>query len=145
MERACACMDESESDGLLTVLVDFTNYSVTSQPGLRTLHAAIQILQSHYPERLGEAFLIKPPLSFSTLSSALLPFLSVATRQKLITCKGEKDLLERTFFLDTVEKCVGGENEIPFNSSIFLNDKVDGVLFGAEFDSQLNTHSLQDW
>lgn len=45
-------------------LIDFTGWSITNNVPLKSARETISILQNHYPERLGIAFLYNPPRIF---------------------------------------------------------------------------------
>lgn len=45
-------------------LVDFTGWSMAANVPLKTTRDIVYILQNHYPERLGMAFLYNPPRLF---------------------------------------------------------------------------------
>lgn len=45
-------------------LIDFSGWSITNSVPVKTARETVNILQSHYPERLGAAFLYNPPRIF---------------------------------------------------------------------------------
>ncbi|KAL8168244.1 hypothetical protein V2J09_009743 [Rumex salicifolius] len=47
-------------------LIDFTGWSLSNSVPMKTARETINILQNHYPERLGVAFLYNPPRIFET-------------------------------------------------------------------------------
>ncbi|CAK0856135.1 unnamed protein product, partial [Prorocentrum cordatum] len=106
VERAVACLEKREEDaraqrdsfgeaeaevreaaGKLTLLVDFAGYCRRNRPAIHTIREAVSILQDHYPERLGDAFLLHPPMKVSALWKALNSWLAPETYQKVVAVK----------------------------------------------------------
>jgi len=128
------------ADGKLTLLIDFTGYSHHNRPLLQTVSQIIATFQDHYPERLGEAYLLWPPLKVKTLWKAVKHLVDPATFKKVVMVKDtaqHAELLRTTFDKRSLERCVGGENDVPFDSQIFLSRPVNGDVYGSEFDAQL--------
>lgn len=48
-------------------LIDFTGWSMAANVPMKTTREIIHILQNHYPERLGIAFLYNPPRIFQAV------------------------------------------------------------------------------
>lgn len=159
LERAIACLDQREAmasvqsfnydvpdsgmhdtDGKIVVLVDFTGYSRHNRPALKTVREAITILQDHYPERLGEAYLLNPPMKVAAVWKLLRRIVDPQTYQKVILVKDNgqhEKLIDSVFNRAMLERCAGGENDAEFDSHVFLTKQVNGELYGAEFDAQL--------
>jgi hypothetical protein len=82
LETALALMPEGVEN--LCIIIDFAGSSMTKNPGVAVAREIINVLGSHYPERLGKAYIIHgmSPLHF---------------------CFGkEKYLLSRFLFLDHI-------------------------------------------
>jgi len=162
MERTVACIEHREREifaaaaangamptegltGKLALLVDFNGYSLANSIRIGTAMEVLSILQDHYPERLGQAFLLDPPWIFSTLWNAVSPFVDPVTYEKIqfVTEDGEarQERLGRNFDLAVLEEGIGGYESRPFDSAIFLNTEVDGSAFGMDFNAQLALHS----
>jgi len=156
IERACACSDLREgvawargsaaevhrSNGELMLLVDFAGWSLQRRPALRTLRSAVRLLQDHYPSRLGQAILFQTPPVLSALWALLWPLVDHETREKIVFARpGAKwnAFISESFDARTLERCVGGESDAPFDSEVFMCRSVDGRIYGAEFDAQLAT------
>jgi len=159
LERAIACLDHAsvsegvqffapedddfknqQSGGKFTLVVDFTGYRSSNRPSLKTLRAATAILQDHYPEQLGQAYLMWPPLKITAFWKAVRRMVDPATYQKFIVVKDGKfhvQLLSNTFDPVALERCAGGDVEGAFDSTIFLSKQVNGNVYGSEFSEQL--------
>ncbi|CAM9630014.1 unnamed protein product, partial [Heterosigma akashiwo] len=126
MERATAVLRrQDEGVDKTCFVVDYTGYSLTNSPPMRTSRASLDILQNHYPERLGACYMVNPPLIFRAFWNAIYPFIDPVTRKKFIFVKNPslpkyQDLLSQNFDMDLLEERVGGTNTLPFNSEIFL-------------------------
>ncbi|GAU15312.1 hypothetical protein TSUD_03810, partial [Trifolium subterraneum] len=64
-------------------LIDFTGWSITNNVPLKSARETINILQNHYPERLGIAFLYNPPRIFEAFWKIVKYFLDNKTFQKV--------------------------------------------------------------
>mmetsp|Transcript_29673 Transcript_29673/g.83375 ORF Transcript_29673/g.83375 Transcript_29673/m.83375 type:complete len:227 (-) Transcript_29673:53-733(-) len=164
VERAVACVDfpradspgrapghrdqawqraaSSSADVQFVLLVDFAGYSRENRPPLRTLREIVAVLQAHYPERLGHAYLINPPLQVVLLWRTLSFFVNAGTYNKVQIIQGPEaqlpNLLKDVFDEDCLEHSLGGKNALPFDSEVFLKvQPTEGSVYGAEFDSQL--------
>lgn len=59
-------MNLPEGQERMVWLIDFTGWSLANSVPIKTARDTINILQNHYPERLGVAFLYSPPRIFET-------------------------------------------------------------------------------
>ncbi|KAM7251123.1 hypothetical protein ACFE04_023006 [Oxalis oulophora] len=59
-----AILNLAEGQEQISWLIDFTGFSLTTTVSLKTARDVVNILQSHYPERLAIAFLYDPPRFF---------------------------------------------------------------------------------
>ncbi len=57
---------------------------MTKNPSLATGRAALTILQTHYPERLGRAMIVNLPFIVKSFFSLITPFIDPLTRNKLV-------------------------------------------------------------
>lgn len=67
----------------LALLIDFRNTSAGGTPGLGIAKQVLDILQNHYPERLGRALLTHLPWYISMFLKAINPFIDPVTKEKL--------------------------------------------------------------
>ena len=156
LERACACADrreehhakccgvgQTDSGGKVALLVDLTGYDRRYRPPLDSLRKALGILQDHFPERLGEAFLLNAPRRFQTCWWVVSQLLDPTTREKAVFIDASSgrdlELLGRVVAPASLERRVGlgGELDAPFDAEVFLRQLVRGSVHGAEFEEQL--------
>lgn len=67
----------------LTIIVDFHGASLSTTPSLSTARHVAHILQNHYVERLGRAFVCHTPKFITAFFTALSPFLDPVTKDKI--------------------------------------------------------------
>jgi hypothetical protein len=72
-----AVLNLSEGQEQMSWLIDFTGFSFSTKLSIKTARDIIQILQNHYPERLGIAFLYNPPRIFQAFFKVCSPSLQV--------------------------------------------------------------------
>ena len=71
-------------DGKMTWCIDYVGYNRKNQPPWKVSLQTLQIVQNHYPERLGRAVNFKPPFLFELFWKAIRPFVDPVTREKLV-------------------------------------------------------------
>eukprot|EP00698_Gefionella_okellyi_P008547 TRINITY_DN2122_c0_g1_i2.p1 TRINITY_DN2122_c0_g1~~TRINITY_DN2122_c0_g1_i2.p1 ORF type:complete len:462 (-),score=107.02 TRINITY_DN2122_c0_g1_i2:941-2122(-) len=113
----CVNLLPASSDGKLYYLLDLKNWSmgdsrkVPFSKALEMLH----VLQDHYPERMGKAFVVDAPRWFSWFFKALGPFIAAETRQKLVFVNGEPAEKRKIFApfvdMDKLPTVYGGDFE----------------------------------
>jgi hypothetical protein len=71
--------------------MDFTDYAsrARSPDGRKVAQTCLGLLQDHYPERLGLAFIINPPWWVSLLFTILSPFMDAVTKAKIHFISGD--------------------------------------------------------
>jgi len=134
---------DSNPGGKMVLLVDFEDYSMTNNISVAVARSVVDVLQNHYPERLGQAFLIDPPWLFTGLWYTISPFLDPITYEKVqfVTEDGvaRERRLGRTFKLEDLEAGVGGTDDREFDSFVYLNTHPPGkTVFGYELNAQLD-------
>lgn len=67
----------------LALLIDFRNTSSGGTPGMGIAKQVLDILQNHYPERLGRALLTHLPWYVSLFLKAINPFIDPVTKEKI--------------------------------------------------------------
>jgi len=95
-------------------IIDFTGWTLAKSPPLKTARETLNILQNHYPERLGLAICYSPPAVFEAFFRMVKPFIDPKTSKKIrfIYPKQKKstEVLEQLFDLDTLERSFGGRS-----------------------------------
>lgn len=100
--------------GKMTWLLDFVGYSMKNAPPISTSLKTLQILQNHFPERLGQAICYQAPSLFSVTYQAVSPFFDPITAKKIMFVKsGPKDYphMAERFHMSKMEECMGGEHK----------------------------------
>jgi len=125
MERAIACMAATTGQEKLSLVIDYTGYSMSHTPPMKTAKETLVILQNHYPERLFCAYAIKPPGIFHTFLALVTPFIDSVTRKKICLIKNSQLANADNQFFTAIDRSilevtVGGEDTREFVSSEYL-------------------------
>ncbi|KAG9118416.1 hypothetical protein FRC07_007081 [Ceratobasidium sp. 392] len=103
LERAIDVMGPGVEN--LDLLINFADRS--KNPALGTARTMLNILQNHYPERLGLALIINVPTLVNFFFKAIMPFVDPITRAKI---KFNPDVIQEALFdKSQVMKEWGGE------------------------------------
>lgn len=129
IERAIASMDKTQGHEQICLLIDFQGYSLLNAPPMSVSKLTLEILGNHYPERLGNAFLIDPPFIFNIFWGAISPFVNKVTAKKVVFVSGEKgkQKIYNSYFTSAaeVEKSVGGESEHEYQHQHFWKKEIE--------------------
>ena len=82
LEKAIAVSKRSGHE-LFIVIIDYTGYGMRNMMPFSSQKAIIGVLQSHFPERLKNCFLINPPYLFRGVWTLISPFLDPVTLEKI--------------------------------------------------------------
>ena len=82
-ERANACSEFLSDAGTMTAIFDLSHQHRGASPPLSWQYKAIKLVQQLYPERLHQLIILEPPFWMRGVFSALKPFLSQQTRDKI--------------------------------------------------------------
>lgn len=81
LERAIDLMPPGVEN--YAIIIDYHKATTQSNPSLSTARAVANILQNHYVERLGRAFIVNVPWFINAFFSAIVPFLDPVTKDKI--------------------------------------------------------------
>jgi len=105
----------------LTMLVDFKDASqIYGFGNIKTSKEILAILQDHYPETLGVAYICNSPMTFSLFWNVISPFMHQVTQQKVRFVKKYDALLE-TIDADQLEVDYGGNLAFKYNADKHWN------------------------
>ena len=81
-QRVKALMPEGVEQWV--VLTDFVTYSLWRDATSKVGRVVMDVLQNHFPERLGAQVLVDPPAAFWVMYKAVAPFIDERTKAKLV-------------------------------------------------------------
>lgn len=105
-------------------VIDYHRATNATQPNFSTQLKVLNILQNHYPERLGLAIVVNVPWFLSTFFTAISPFLDPVTRSKvqmLRTPEKVKDFIP----VDMLDYEFGGSWKYDFQFERYWNQILD--------------------
>jgi hypothetical protein len=156
MERAIAAMKHTTGGEKLSLVIDYTGYTMAHAPTMKSSKETLTILQNHYPERLFRAYAIRPPSIFHTFLALVSPFIDSVTKKKICLIKdSELAKLDNRFFADmdrsVLETAVGGLDDRAFVSETYLNGPfeldyggiLDALAGGGGNSEKLTTSSSE--
>ncbi|KAL5059055.1 hypothetical protein RYX36_030659 [Vicia faba] len=127
-------------------LIDFQGWS-TSCISVKVTRDTAQVLQHHYPERLGLAVLYNPPKLFESFWTMVKPFLEPKTYKKAIFAypgnPKSRVMMEELFDMDKLESCFGGNNKAGMNLEAYGQKmREDDKRMSGLIDSGCSTPSF---
>ncbi|CAM9131125.1 unnamed protein product [Discosporangium mesarthrocarpum] len=144
MERVRMILQAAGGEGKMCLIVDYSGFSVRNSPPMKTSMETLRILQNHYPETLGVAFMLTPPFIFRGFWNAIYPFIDPVTKLKFVFVRGDlnlptaQEVLAKNFNLNMLEESLGGRNKVPFDSSKYLASPMH-VEFDEVIDTSIST------
>lgn len=99
----------------LALLIDFRNTSSGGTPGLGIAKQVLDILQNHYPERLGRALLTHLPWYVSMFLKAINPFIDPVTKEKIKYNEPLTDHVPK----EQLMKASGGEIDFKYDHDVY--------------------------
>ncbi|KAK8638123.1 hypothetical protein V6N13_136563 [Hibiscus sabdariffa] len=113
-----AIMNMVQDQEQMVWLVDFQGWKMGSI-SVKVTRETANILQDHYPERLGMGILYNPPKIFESFWTIVKPFLEPRTYQKMkflySNDPNSMKVVEEIFDLDSLDVAFGGRNAAGFN------------------------------
>jgi hypothetical protein len=132
-----AVLNLSEGQEQMSWLIDFTGFSFSTKLSIKTARDIIQILQNHYPERLGIAFLYNPPRIFQAFFKAVKYFLDPKTAQKVKFVypnnKDSVELMKSLFDVDNLPSEFGGKATLKYDHEEFSRLMTEDDVKTAKF------------
>mmetsp|Transcript_5852 Transcript_5852/g.8190 ORF Transcript_5852/g.8190 Transcript_5852/m.8190 type:complete len:267 (-) Transcript_5852:9-809(-) len=126
METAISTMNKAHSVEKMCWVCDFSAYGNRSKSpdSMEVTKASVNILQNHYPERLGLCFVINAPWYFSLLYKIVSLLLDPVTKEKIHWVSGNKEqigeYLQKYIDVTEIEERFGGKNQRQFNPNAFV-------------------------
>ncbi|ONK60745.1 uncharacterized protein A4U43_C08F22110 [Asparagus officinalis] len=116
MENAILNLPEDQEQ--MVWLIDFHGFTM-SNISVKVTKETANVLQDHYPERLGAMILYNPPKIFESFWMVVKPFLEAKTNKKVqfvykVDHNSQK-IMEELFDMDELETAFGGKNHTSFN------------------------------
>lgn len=99
----------------LALLIDFRNTSSGGTPGLGIAKQVLDILQNHYPERLGRALLTHLPWYVSIFLKAINPFIDPVTKEKIKYNEPLTDHVPK----EQLMKASGGDIDFKYDHDVY--------------------------
>ncbi|KAK7336348.1 hypothetical protein VNO77_16886 [Canavalia gladiata] len=121
-----AIWNQSSNEEQMVWLIDFEGWS-TSCISLKVARDAAQVLQAHYPERLGLAIFYNPPKVFESFWAMVKPFLEPKTYKKVTFIYPDnpksRKMLEELLDMGKLESYFGGKNTIGFDYEAYARKR----------------------
>ncbi|KAF6166647.1 hypothetical protein GIB67_005509 [Kingdonia uniflora] len=118
-----AILNLPEGQEQMAWLIDYTGFSLNTNVPIRTARDTINILQNHYPERLGIAFLYNPPRIFEAFWKIIKYFLDTKTFNKVKFVypkdKDSVELMSSYFDADNLPVELGGKATMQYDHEEF--------------------------
>ncbi|KAL7270613.1 Phosphatidylinositol transfer protein (PITP) [Rhizina undulata] len=99
----------------LALLVDFKSSTNSSNPSVGQGREVMNILQMHYPERLGRAFVVNIPLLVWGFLKLINPFIDPLTREKLVF----NEDLRKHVPAPQLDKKFGGDVDFDYDHAVY--------------------------
>ncbi|XP_054808523.1 uncharacterized protein LOC129310641 isoform X1 [Prosopis cineraria] len=135
MENAIINLPEGQEQ--MSWLIDFTGFSLNTTVSVKTARDIIYILQNHYPERLGIAFLYSPPRIFQAFWKAVRYFLDPRTFLKVKFVypkeKESEELMKSLFDMENLPNEFGGKATLKYDHEEFSRMMIDDDVKTAKF------------
>lgn len=116
MENAIMNMKQDQEQ--MVWLIDFQKWNMSSI-SVKVTRETANVLQNHYPERLGLGILYNPPKVFESFWTMVKPFIEPKTYKKIRFVYSEdprsQKIMEEFFDFDKLESTFGGKNTNGFS------------------------------
>ncbi|XP_047311655.1 phosphatidylinositol transfer protein 3-like [Impatiens glandulifera] len=103
----------------MTWLIDFTGWTMNTNVPISVARDIINVLQNHYPERLGEVILYNPPRIFEAFWKAVKLFVDAKTSKKMKFVypkrKDCEEVMNSSFDIESLPVEFGGKVHLKYN------------------------------
>lgn len=136
-----AILNLSQGQEQMVWLIDFTGWTLSTSVPIKSARDTVNVLQNHYPERLGIAFLYNPPRIFEAFWKIVKYFLDAKTFQKVKFVypknKDSVELMKSYFDEENLPTEFGGKAMLQYNYEEFskmmvLDDVKSANLWGSD-------------
>ncbi|KAG7034149.1 Random slug protein 5 [Cucurbita argyrosperma subsp. argyrosperma] len=118
-------------------LIDFTGFTINTNISVKAARGIINILQSHYPERLAISFLYNPPRIFQAFWKAIEYFIDSKTAQKVHFLypnnQNSVELMKSFFDMENLPSVFGGKATLTYDHEEFSKMMAIDDLKTAKF------------
>ncbi|XP_062113769.1 uncharacterized protein LOC133824812 [Humulus lupulus] len=141
-----AIMNLKSDQEQMVWLVDFQSWS-SSSISIKATRETVNVLQNHYPERLGFGILYNPPKIFESFWKMVKPFIEPKTFKKVKFVYSNnpqsQKIMEELFDMDKLESAFGGRNSVSFDYEAYAQRmKEDEKNMSNPINSSCSTQSL---
>ena len=125
LEKAFACTARKSIEKGATrplekycLAINFIGFQLSAAPSLSVSKFTLEILQTHYPERMHRAYVLNPPLSFRVFWNLVKPFIDPVTKSKIVFCSPGSEGMKQFHRemgpenLDKLEPFAGGTKKV---------------------------------
>ena len=114
----------------IVILIDFTKWTRKVAVPMATARETLNILQNHYPERLGVAVCFNPPTIFRIFWSIISPFIDPKTYSKIVFVNPKKKekaaaVMAAIFHVAAVDADMGGQVDPAWNYDDYAEHMID--------------------
>eukprot|EP01089_Gocevia_fonbrunei_P018307 TRINITY_DN6153_c0_g2_i1.p1 TRINITY_DN6153_c0_g2~~TRINITY_DN6153_c0_g2_i1.p1 ORF type:complete len:302 (-),score=66.50 TRINITY_DN6153_c0_g2_i1:17-922(-) len=127
LEYTSNIMDAERGVSKMVWIVDCNGYNMKHNGEIGFARELLNVLQSHFPERLGILFLSDAPFVFRAMWKVVSPFIDQTTLKKVVFLTGglgkgsEKRKVMKEFFeISDLPEAFGGKLEVQFDSDEYM-------------------------
>lgn len=137
LEKAIACSKAKYDKDQFILLIDYKGFTLSKSAPFKTSLESLNLIQDHYPGRIKRIYMINTPWFFSMFWSMISPFLDPISLNMFVFVKESqaktlKDKLKEDFDVDSLISNVGGLDDKPFDSEVYVHGP-----FTQEFNAML--------
>ena len=77
------------------LLIDCANYSLAKAPSMQASKMTLDVLQTHFKERMHRIYVLNPPLAFRLFWNMVKHFIDPVTKTKIVFCTPNSEGVEQ--------------------------------------------------